>query len=162
MKNKTFYSTAVAVIIASALFWINMFQDQPIPDEQPVFDEEITLTMYSSEGCNCCVKWAEYLEDNGVEVIQEKVADLQAVKDEHGVPGQVSACHTAIADGYVIEGHVPVEDIRSLLAEQPDVIGVSVPGMPPNSPGMDIPVSKEYYSVLFDRENNITHYNTHN
>lgn len=160
MNNKLFYFTIAAVLAASAAFWVYMFQHQPAQAQPPVYDGEITLTMYHSEGCNCCIKWAEYLEKDGIEVIREKVPDLQTKKHEHGVPGQLSSCHTAIADGYVIEGHVPAEDIRRLLAEQPDAIGVSVPGMPPNSPGMDMPSSQTYQSVLFDGEN-MTVYNTH-
>lgn len=161
MNNKLFYITITAVIAASTVFWIYMFQNQPTQDQPDSYDGEITLTMYHAEGCNCCLKWAAYLEDDGIEVIQEKVTDLQAKKQEHGVTEQISSCHTAIADGYVIEGHVPAEDIRRLLAEQPDAIGISVPGMPPNSPGMDMPSSQTYQSVLFDGET-MTVYNTHN
>lgn len=159
MNNKVFYIVTAVVITASFFFWAFMFTSSP--QSQPAsFEGDITMTMYSTPDCGCCVKWAEYLEDNGVDVTVEKVADLQSVKNEHGVPGQLSACHTAVVDGYVVEGHVPIEDIRRLLGERPDVIGVSVPGMPPNSPGMDQPVEYTYQSVLFDEEN-MTVYNTH-
>lgn len=163
MKNKLFYSAAALILIASITFWLYMFQSPSSQEtEQPnVYEGDIIMTMYSTPACGCCVKWAEYLESNGVNVTVEKVIDLQSVKNEHGVPGQLSACHTAIVDGYVVEGHVPIEDIRRLLGERPDAIGISVPGMPPNSPGMDIPVSRQYQSVLFDGEN-MTVFNTHN
>lgn len=163
MNNQKFYFFAGALLAISIGFWIYMFQtpDSSAAQLSGQQDAEISLTMYSSEGCMCCVKWAEYLEDNGVTVKINKVADLQSIKEEHNVPNRLSSCHTGIVDGYVVEGHVPVEDIRSLLAEQPDVIGVSVPGMPPNSPGMDQPVDREYQSVLFDGET-VTVFNTHN
>lgn len=163
MTNKTFYTITAVLIIGSIIFWVNMFRapddDRPKP-ETAAHQEEISLTMYHSEGCNCCVKWAEYLEENGVNVTSRLTDNLQEVKEEHGVRGQLSSCHTAVADGYVIEGHVPVEDIRRLLSERPDAIGLSVPGMPPNSPGMDQPVENTYHSVLFDADS-ATVFNTH-
>lgn len=138
-----------------------MFQDKNEEGYPDGSDHQIALTMYHAEGCDCCVKWADYLTDNGFHVVQEKVSDLQAVKHTQGVPGQLSSCHTAIADGYVIEGHVPAEDIRKLLSDKPDAIGLSVPGMPLSSPGMDIPSSEIWHTVLFDEES-MTVFNTHN
>ena len=163
MNNRTFYLIFGVVVIASIGFWVYMFQGSTASQAEPAaepYEGPISLTMYHSEGCNCCVKWGEYLERNGVEVTSELVSDLGAVKQEHGVPGRLQSCHTAIADGYVIEGHVPVEDIRRLLGERPDAIGISVPGMPPNSPGMDIPSDRSYQSVLFT-EDQMAVYNTH-
>lgn len=161
MNNKAFYITLILLIAASILFWGFMFQDQT-PDESELIEaESISMTMYHSEGCMCCVKWAEYLEDHGVEVTSEKVSDLYSIKEEYGVTRELSSCHTAIVDGYVVEGHVPIEDIRRMLTERPDAIGISAPGMPPNSPGMDQPVENEYEIVLFDGET-MTVYNTHN
>lgn len=165
MKNKPFYIITALILLASVTFWIYMFQstgsELSEPDTPDYFDGSFELTMYHAEGCRCCVEWAKYLESNGVQVKSELVADLNEVKREKGVPGQLSSCHTAVADGYIVEGHVPVEDIRRLLAERPAVIGVSVPGMPPNSPGMDQPVENTYQSVIFDEENMYI-YNTHN
>ena len=117
--------------------------------------------MYHAEGCDCCVKWADYLVDRGFRVVQEKVPNLQAVKQTHNVPGVLSSCHTAITNGYVIEGHVPVEDIHRLLADQPDAIGLAAPGMPASSPGMDLPSDQIWHTVLFD-ETTMTIFNTHN
>lgn len=159
MKNRTLYVVAGIAILASIIFWVFMFIT-PTEQQPELFEGEITLTMYSTPDCGCCIKWAEYLEENGVQVTVNKTSDLQSVKNEHGVPGQLSSCHTAIVDGYVVEGHVPVEDIRRLLGERPDAIGISVPGMPPNSPGMDIPDDREYPVVLFT-DDEMTVYNTH-
>jgi hypothetical protein len=164
MKNKAFYFTAAILILASAVFWLFMFQDNQETSQQSdlLYQGEITLTMYHGEGCMCCVRWADYLEEQGFTVIDEIVEDLHQIKREKGVPAQLSSCHTAIANGYVIEGHVPADDIRRLLAERPDAIGISVPGMPPNAPGMDRPVDREYQTVIFDRNQNMYIYNTHN
>lgn len=166
MSNKVFYSLVAAFIIASTIFWIYMFRGEssslPFTNAQDVNLEGVTLTMYHSPTCGCCVNWAKYLEDHGVEVITEETMNVYGVKEEHGVPNQLSSCHTAVVDGYVVEGHVPVEDIQRLLAERPDVTGIAVPGMPPNSPGMDIPSDEEYQSVLFDEEGNVSVYAVHN
>jgi hypothetical protein len=165
MSNKIFYTLVAVFIIASSFFWIYMFQGKsfalPFSETETVNAEGISLTMYHSPTCGCCVKWAEYLEEHGVEVTMEETMNVYGTKRDHGVPNQLSSCHTAVVDGYVIEGHVPVEDIVRLLEERPDAIGLSVPGMPLNSPGMDLPSDEEYQTVLFDSEN-ISVYNTHN
>lgn len=161
MNNKFFYSFVALLLVASIGFWIYMF-GSPSTSEHTQAAEEISLTMYHSPGCQCCVKWAAYLQNRGVEVTIEQAHNLQEIKEEHGVPNQLSSCHTAVVDGYVVEGHVPVEDIRKMLAERPDVIGISVPGMPQNSPGMDMPSDQSYQSVLFDEDENVSVYGVHN
>jgi hypothetical protein len=164
MNNKRFYTITGMVLLISALFWVLMFQpgsqEGAVSQSFEQYDGEITLTMYHGEGCACCVRWAEYLEGHGVTVKDVLLDDPHSVKNENNVPPRLRSCHTAIVDGYVIEGHVPIEDIRRLLAERPDAIGISVPGMPPNAPGMDQPVDREYQSVIFDAEN-MAVYNIH-
>ena len=166
MNNKAFYITAAVLIAASIGFWAYMFQESPqAPAEEPItelYDGEINLIMYHAEGCDCCMKWADYLVDNGINVETELLADPHELKDEHEIPARLRSCHTGIVDGYVIEGHVHAEDIRRLLAERPDAIGLSAPGMPPNSPGMDQPVDREYQIVLFDEAQNMSVYAVHN
>jgi len=92
------------------------------------------------------------MRQNGFTVEVENVSSLDAVKAEHGVPQILQSCHTAIVDGYVLEGHVPIDDIRRLLDEKPDVAGIAVPGMPVGSPGMEVPdVPDEPYDVYVFR-----------
>jgi hypothetical protein len=93
------------------------------------------------------------MRDNGYTVEVEDMDDLTSIKARYGVPAALQSCHTAIVDGYVIEGHVPVADIQRLLAERPDAVGLAVPGMPVGSPGMEIPGAEpEPYEVLvFDK-----------
>lgn len=88
------------------------------------------------------------------------MADLESVKHEHGVPERLEACHTAIVEGYVVEGHVPSEVMERLLEERPEVLGISVPGMPNGAPGMENPNRPpERYNVLtFDRDGRTTIY----
>ncbi|MGQ0579400.1 MAG: DUF411 domain-containing protein [Betaproteobacteria bacterium] len=94
------------------------------------------ITVYKSPSCGCCVKWVEYLQKEGFEVKVINRDDLTSIKQREGVPAAMSSCHTALVDGYVIEGHVPAQAIRKLLKERPDTRGLAVPGMPSNSPGM--------------------------
>ena len=91
------------------------------------------------------------------------VQDLVSVKNRYQVPTELQSCHTAIVDGYVIEGHVPVEDVERLLSERPDITGLAVPGMPPGSPGMDAPgVAPQPFDVLaFDSEGNFEVFSSH-
>ena len=94
------------------------------------------ITVYKTPSCGCCVKWVEYLQKEGFEVKIVNRDDLTSIKQREGVPTAMSSCHTALVDGYVIEGHVPAQAIRKLLKERPDTRGLAVPGMPANSPGM--------------------------
>ncbi len=87
-------------------------------------------------GCGCCVSWVDYLLKHGADVEVSEDSARSEWRQELGVPDAVASCHTALVDGYVIEGHVPVEAIDRLLAERPDVVGISVAGMPALSPGM--------------------------
>lgn len=93
------------------------------------------ITVHKSPTCGCCEKYIDYLRENGFAVKAVNESDMDAIKDRHGV-SHVASCHTALVNGYVIEGHVPVAAIRKLLKEKPVVIGISAPGMPMNSPGM--------------------------
>lgn len=90
--------------------------------------------------------------------------DLTAVKNQYNVPGNLQSCHTAIVDGYVIEGHVPVEEIERLLAERPDVTGLAVPGMPLGSPGMEAAGAEPqpYDVIAFDNQGNIETFASYN
>jgi hypothetical protein len=98
-----------------------------------------TITVYKSPTCGCCSMWGEHLEANGFTVEAVDVDDINAVKREYGIPEELSSCHTGVVDGYIIEGHVPAEDIVQLLEEQPEAAGLAVPGMPLGSPGMEVP-----------------------
>lgn len=97
-----------------------------------------------------------YLQENGLSVRTEDVADVATIKAQHQVPVELHSCHTAIVDGYIIEGHVPVSEIERLLSERPDVAGVAVPGMPIGSPGMEIEgYPPEPFDVIaFDKRGN--------
>ncbi len=111
------------------------------------------ITVYKPASCDCCGKWAEHLKKNGFHVTLKVVSDaeLDKIKAEHGVTEKLSSCHTAIVDGYVVEGHVPADVIQRMLKERPRIVGLTAPGMPKSAPGMDEP--GEPYEVLsFDAD----------
>ena len=109
------------------------------------------ITVYKSPTCGCCAAWAEYLEHNGFDVSVVNQNDLSQIKKRFGVEAPLQSCHTAIVDGYVIEGHVPANDIWRLLAEKPQATGLTAPGMPMMSPGMHSIEPKGYDILLFDK-----------
>jgi len=108
------------------------------------------VKVYKSPTCGCCSKWIDHLEASGFTVEAIDVPDVKPVKRSKGVPREMASCHTALVDGYVIEGHVPVSDILRLLEERPDIDGIAVPGMPIGSPGMEGPRPVAYDVVIFD------------
>ncbi|MDZ7748739.1 MAG: DUF411 domain-containing protein [Halofilum sp. (in: g-proteobacteria)] len=109
-----------------------------------------TMTVYKTATCGCCKAWVEHVRAAGFEVTARDVpyAELVERKREQGVDPALASCHTALVDGYVIEGHVPAADIRRLLGERPDIAGLAVPGMPVGSPGMEVGGRSEAYSVV--------------
>lgn len=96
------------------------------------------------------------MEDNGYSVQVEDVQNLGPIKQQHNVPVQLQSCHTAIVDGYVIEGHVPIDAIERLLDERPNIAGLAVPGMPAGSPGMEAAGfrTEPFDVIAFDGEGN--------
>ena len=97
------------------------------------------ITVYKSASCGCCAKWVDHLRESGFAPAVHDEENMDAVKDEMGVPKDVRSCHTALLDRYLVEGHVPAGDLRRLLAERPVVAGLAVPGMPGSTPGMAVP-----------------------
>ncbi|HEY8544576.1 MAG TPA: DUF411 domain-containing protein [Acidimicrobiales bacterium] len=98
--------------------------------------EGVTVAMFASPSCGCCGSHAAYLEEHGFTVDLERTDGLDAIRADLGVPDEVVGCHLAQVEGYVVEGHVPVAAFEKLLAERPEIDGISLPGMPQGSPGM--------------------------
>ena len=114
--------------------------------------EASLVTIYKSPTCGCCTKWVSYLERQGFETNVVSTADLASVHAEHGVPHELGSCHTAVVEGYVLEGHVPAAEIKRLLSERPAVVGLAVPGMPAGSPGMEGLVRQSYDVLAFQKD----------
>lgn len=121
-----------------------------------------TVTVYKSRTCSCCLKWINHLKDNGFTVISHDVDDLALYKEKANLPKAMRSCHTAFVDKYAVEGHVPAEDIRRMLKEQPDIRGIAVPNMPIGSPGMEQKGRHmPYQTISYTLEGKTTIYASH-
>ena len=118
------------------------------------------ITVYRSPSCGCCHAWIEHLEAHGFSVRDVLTEDVSQQKQRLGVPREVASCHTAVIDGYVIEGHVPADDIKRLVSSRRPVAGLAVPGMPAGSPGMEMGERKDDFPVVaFDRDGELSLFN---
>ena len=123
-------------------------------------DDEVV--MYKDPNCGCCGKWAEHMREHGFKVKEVATAQMGQVKGEAGVPQALGSCHTAKVGGYVVEGHVPAADVRRMLTEKPAIAGISAPGMPMGSPGMEGPYPADRYDVVsFDAQGRTAVYASH-
>ena len=117
------------------------------------------VRVYKKHNTLCCDRWSAHLTDNGFTVRKVGVNDLAPIKADYKIPQEVISCHTAVCDGYIIEGHVPADLIHQLLRERPRVAGIAVAGMPAGAPGNDKSKEKQPYDVvLFDFEGKIRKY----
>jgi hypothetical protein len=111
------------------------------------------MKVVKSASCGCCGKWVDYMKKEGFTITVENKDEFTALKRANGVTAELESCHTAFVGGYVVEGHVPADLVKKLLAEHPaGVKGLSAPGMPPSSPGMDMPTKEKYTVYSFDAQ----------
>lgn len=122
MKRRTFCLGAVLAMFGPAL--------------PAIADKPTHAILYKNPQCSCCEGYAAYLRTNGFEVEVKPTNDLAEISQKAGVPENLQGCHTMFVDGYVVDGHVPVNAIRKLLSERPEIAGITLPGMPAGSPGM--------------------------
>ena len=117
---------------------------------RPSFAASLHGRLTRNSGCGCCLAWADLMKVEGMTLEIVDSDDLDAVKAKLGVPEDLYGCHTTEIGDYVLEGHVPLPAVKRLLAEKPDAVGLSVPGMPMGSPGMG-GTPEDYDVVLFGR-----------
>lgn len=114
------------------------------------------LSVTKTPWCGCCTAWIDHMKEAGYEVHVHEKDDLTALKARLGIAPKHQSCHTGEIEGYAIEGHVPAEDVKRLLAERPDAIGLTVPGMPVGSPGMEMGDRRDAYDVLLIKKDGST------
>jgi hypothetical protein len=112
----------------------------------------IAVTLYKSPECGCCDGYVEYLKQHGFAVTAKATNDLAEISRKAGIPAEMQGCHTSFIAGYVVDGHVPVEAINKLLAERPNIKGVTLPGMPLGSPGMSGAKAEPFTVVAIGRD----------
>lgn len=121
-----------------------------------------TIQVVKSPYCGCCTSWVEHLRHAGFDVRVTDLDDVTPIARRLGVPDDLRSCHTAVIEGYAIEGHVPAADIRRLIAERPEAVGIAVPGMPIGSPGMEQgEVRQPYEVILFGRDGRRQRFSSH-
>ena len=139
--------------------------DRPLPATPAVAitptGAPVAMTVYKTPTCGCCHVWVDSMKAAGFTVTAIDTADVTPIRTAHGVRPEHASCHTAIVNGYVVEGHVPASDIRRLLAERPKAIGLAAPGMPQSAPGMDMPGKEPYDVLLLDSAGKATVFARH-
>ena len=141
----------VSLVLIGVLVWLPK-------ENQAGFPEVI---VYKSPTCGCCGKWIDHMQEKGFKVTTHNRQDMNQIKQEYGVEYKLRSCHTAVVEDYVLEGHIPAEDIRRLLKERPAIDGLAVPGMPAGSPGMEGKHEDPYEVVAFTKGKKNTIYARH-
>jgi hypothetical protein len=146
-------------VFASALIAALVAVNSPASAQRPAS----TVQVYKSPTCGCCANWVKHLQQHGFKTQVTETENVADIKAQHKVPARAQSCHTAVVDGYVLEGHVPASDVQRLLKERPAVIGLAVPGMPIGSPGMEVPnVKPQAYDVVtFDKQGQLKVFASH-
>lgn len=116
--------------------------------ETEIYPGPLKIIVYRSPSCNCCEGWMKHLTKHGFQIQEVKAEDMEVIKQKYNLPAKLASCHTAIINGYVIEGHVPADDIKRFLKQKPNLLGLSVPEMPIGTPGMDTGNQKEPFEVV--------------
>lgn len=144
---RTTHTIRFAVLVAAALGLGAAVSRTPARGEaQPA-----VMTVYKLASCGCCAKWVDHIKATGIQVKTIDVEDLSEIKAASGVPSPLQTCHTAVIQGYVVEGHVPGDVVQQLLRDKPAIAGVAVPGMPLGSPGMDGSPKQPYDIIAWDK-----------
>jgi len=137
-------TTSALVGIMVSVLWLGTGAAAAAPPSAP----GVPVKVFRTATCGCCQKWVEHMAAAGFAPEVEVLPTLDAVKDESKIPGDLRSCHTALVGGYVVEGHVPADVVHRLLKEKPKVAGISVPGMPIGSPGMEQGDRKDPYDIV--------------
>lgn len=108
-----------------------------------------TMTVYKSPSCGCCSEWIDIMKSEGFKVNSIETNEVNNIKQKAGLQAGQTSCHTAFVDGYVVEGHVDYSAVKKMLVEKPNILGITVPGMPIGSPGMEQGNTKQAYNILY-------------
>ncbi len=163
---------ALLTLSVAALFALSFnAHAQSVWDPDPPHtkvEKPLKISVNRSAQCGCCKKWIAHMEKHNFEIDDHVTNEMAQVKKQLGLPMQLASCHTAVIDGYVIEGHVPAQDIERLVREKPDnIAGLAVPGMPMGTPGMESHPGvkmgrKDNFDVVaYDKDGNVSIYHSY-
>lgn len=161
-KTDTLKTGLLTLAISTVLFTGAAQAENPVWKEGAT-EQSYEITVYHSPTCGCCKGWVKHLKDHNFAVNSVEVDNVMPFKQKYGVPQQGASCHTAVVNGKVVEGHVPAQDIKTLLASKNNIRLLTVPGMPSGGPGMDMPgARKDAFKVFAVTEGNeVKVYNQH-
>ena len=168
MNIKTFLTVGVVVVIGALLVFARASNDASDTTTIDAADtasydqaKPDVMTVYKTEACGCCLNWVDHLETNGMDVDVVNIASTAPTREHFGVPPQLLSCHTGSINGYWVEGHVPADLVQKLITEKPtDIRGISAPGMPMGSPGMEGPNPVQYDIVAYHDDGSTSVYAT--
>ncbi|NIN34601.1 MAG: DUF411 domain-containing protein [Gammaproteobacteria bacterium] len=124
--------------------------------DEVTYENNKVITVYRNPNCQCCKKWIDHLKDHEFRVNDVVLENINPVKARLGISPVQSSCHTAVIEDYFIEGHVPADDIERILLSRPEIRGLSVPGMPVGTPGMEMGQRKDPFTVIQIHKDNST------
>lgn len=161
MKSKFLKSKFLGITLMPLLLLANHASASSVWDKaQESYRGPLDIKVHRSPTCGCCKDWIAHLKKHGFNVTDIETHDVDAVKTKYKLPSQVASCHTAVINGYLIEGHVPADDIKRLLKQKPRVRGLAVPQMPKGAPGMEMGDQKDPFIVFsFDDQGNAMPFN---
>ncbi len=153
---KQYIALGISIVFTFMLLQPVAYAESIWDPKQPpaLIEKPLNITVYRSDSCGCCKDWVEHLEKHNFKVDEIINNDMHTVKRELGLPSELASCHTGIIDGYIIEGHVPAQDIKRLVNRRLDVAGLAVPRMPHGSPGMETGRRDEFSVISFDKKGN--------
>lgn len=160
MNFKNILTIGVAITIVAGIVFARA---QTGPSDHAVAGNSRgeVITVYKTEACSCCLKWVDHLESNGLEVEIVNVASTAPAREQFGVPPKLLSCHTGSVGDYWVEGHVPADLVKKLIADKPaDIRGISAPGMPMGSPGMEGPNAEQYDIIAHHADGSTSVYAT--
>lgn len=157
MKNKT---KIINSFLITSLFLLSIVVVAIKPISSVFANEALPeITVYKTPTCGCCGKWVSHLESNGFKVHAVNQNDLSSIKHQLGIAPNLQSCHTAKIGNYFVEGHVPASDIKKMIATKPDIQGITVPGMPMGSPGMEGSRVDNYEVLAIHKDTSVSVFN---
>ncbi len=120
--------------------------------------QALNITVYRTPTCGCCKGWVEHIKQNGFQVsdIVKPESEIQTIRQKYNLPSDLTSCHTSEIGGYLVEGHIPATDVKRLIAQKPNIAGISVPGMPIGTPGMEVGDRQQSFDVFAFEKDGLT------
>jgi hypothetical protein len=145
-RNNLIYTISI-IVFALGFIWLSQNNNQ-----------DYDAVVYKSPTCSCCRQYISYLEREGYNIKSESINDMQSVKEKYDISPIMESCHTMVIDDYIVEGHVPIEVVEDLLNKKPNIAGISLPDMPPGSPGMP-GIKRDPFTIYSLAQNNPVYMN---